>query len=115
MNTPIDTFQYGFDKHRLPKGFSYPLGRTALDAALRGHNIRHVHAVYYWLTRDAHRVMRADYCGESRTGWAAAGRSAITVYAVRSPDRRLINQILLADVLPSLCAWLARAEHAGNV
>lgn len=115
MTNSADVLHYGFDKHKLPQGYSYPLGRTTLDAALLAHHIRQVHAVYYWLTRDQDIVMRADYLGESNKGWFSAGYSSITVYAVRSATRQVINQMLIATVLPSLCMWLSNAEQAGNV
>lgn len=115
MTNSADVVDYGFDKHKLPQGYSYPLGRTALDAALLAHKIRQAHAVYYWLTRGQDIVMRADYLGETNKGWFAAGRSSITAYAVRSATRRVINQMLTANVLPSLCTWLLNAEQAGNV
>ena len=40
---------YAFDKQKLPRGLSYPLNRTILDAALAEARITRVHCVYYWL------------------------------------------------------------------
>src|SRR5262245_29887756 len=105
---------YAFDKHKLPKGFSFPLKRSALDAALSGAGITQVDCVYYWLGRPGHIVRRADFCGESNRVWAA-GRSRITLYAVPASERRETETLLLQTALPQLCAWLHNAEQAGNV
>ncbi|MBS1793141.1 MAG: hypothetical protein JSS81_04770 [Acidobacteria bacterium] len=105
---------YGFDKHKLPKGMSYPLKRSALDAALKGNGISQVHVVYYWLRQSGHNVMRADYLGESKKGWATAGQSSITLYAVPSDERKQTENLILSEALPRLCEWLKKIEVGGN-
>ena len=105
---------YSFDKSKLPQGMSYPLKRSVLDAALQAAGVSRIHAVYYWLRQSGNVVMRAEYCGESNKGWFAVGQSSITLYAVPSDERRETERLLLEKGLPDLCAWLKKAEDAGN-
>lgn len=105
---------YAFDKHRLPRGFSFPLKRSILDSALTTAHITHVHCVYYWWRQAGDIVLRADYCGEANRAWAA-GQTSITLYAVPACERSETDSALIAQVLPQLCTWLQTAELAGNV
>src|SRR6266496_1851581 len=73
---------YGFDKQKLPRGFSFALKRSALDVALTSAGITHIHVVYYWFGKSGDFILRADFCGEGNVGWAAAGQASITLYAV---------------------------------
>ena len=106
---------YGFDKNRLPKGHSYPLKRSALDTALASANLSQIHWVYYLLRQKGSTVLFADYCGESNKGWAAAGKSSITVYAVPSVERKETEVALLQQGIPRLCEWLQAFANSGNV
>jgi hypothetical protein len=106
--------EYGFDKQKLPRGFSYPLKRSILDAALTEAGITRVHCVYYWLGHSGDIILRADYCGEANHAWAA-GQASITLCAVPSEERRETESALLHQALPQLCTWLRTAEQAGNV
>jgi hypothetical protein len=105
---------YAFDGARVPRGLSFPLKRSVLDAALLEAGISKIHCVYYWLRQRGHIVMRADYCGEGRRGWAAAGLASITVYAVPSSDRPVIEAALVSQVLPRMICWLKDLESSGN-
>jgi hypothetical protein len=106
--------EYAFDKHKLPRGFSFPLNRSVLDAALTQARIAHVYCVYYWLRQSGDIVLRADYCGETNRAWAA-GQASITLYAVPSLERRETEAVLIHQALPQLCTWLQTAEQAKNV
>jgi hypothetical protein len=105
---------YSFDKSKLPQGMSFPLKRSVLDKALEEAGISQIHVVYYWLRQGGNVVMRAEFCGESNKGWFAAGQSSVTLHAVPSGERKGTEILLLERGLPVLCAWLKRAEAAGN-
>jgi hypothetical protein len=105
---------YPFDKTKLPKGLSYPLKRSALDAALENAGVSQIHVVYFWTRESGNVVMRAEFCGESKKGWFAAGQSSITLYAVPSIERKETETLLIKEGLPKLCEWLKHAEDAGN-
>ncbi len=106
---------YGFDKAKLPRGLSFPLKRSVLDAALLKAGLSGIHCVYYWLRQSGHVVIRVEYCGEGRRAWAAAGQASITVYAVPSADRQATEACLVSEVLPQMVCWLEALESAGNV
>lgn len=105
---------YSFDKSKLPQGMSYPLKRSVLDAVLQDAGVSQIHVVYYWLRQSGNVVMRAECCGQSNKGAFAAGQSSITLYAVPSEERKETETLLLEKGLPELCAWLKKAEEAGN-
>jgi len=107
--------EYAFDKAKLPRGLSFPLKRGVLDAALMEAGLSKVQSVYYWQRQRGHIVLRADYLGEGHRGWAGAGRSAITVYAVPSSERQAVEQWLVSEVLPRMISWLGELERSGNV
>jgi hypothetical protein len=105
---------YAFDKARIPRGLSFPLKRSVLDAALLEAGVSKLHCVYYWLRQSGPIVMRADCCGAGRRGWAAAGFASITVYAVASSERQVIEGWLVSHVLPRMTRWLKELEVSGN-
>ena len=105
---------YAFDKQKLPRGLSFPLNRSVLDAAMIRAQIARVHCVYYWLRQSGDIVLRADYCGETNQA-RAAGQASITLYAVPSGERRETESAIIHQALPQLCTWLQTAEQAGNV
>ena len=104
-----------FDRAKIPKGMSFPLKRSRLDAALIESGISGVHSVYYWLKQSGNIVLRGEFCGEQRRGWTAAGQSSITVYAVPSEQRRQVESAIETDLLPKLIRWLQEIEQARNV
>jgi hypothetical protein len=108
------TLAYAFDRSKTPQGLSFPLKRSVLDTALSATGVSGVHCVYYWLRQRGQIVMRADFCGEGRRGWAAAGRASITIYAVPSPERQATEATLVSEVLPRMVSWLKALEQSGN-
>jgi len=110
--------EYGFDRHKLPKGRSFPLARSVLDDALASAAVRGISSVYFWKRRGgpgaSRIVLRADYCGEGRVGWAGAGSTTITVYDVASTERKEIMAALVQTGLPRLIQWLTELDSAGN-
>ena len=108
------TLEYAFNKAKLPRGLSFPLKRSVLDAALLEAGVLGIDFVYYWLRQRGHLVMWADYRGEGRRGWASAGQLSITVYAVPSAERQATEEALVAEVLPRLVGWLKSLEKSGN-
>ena len=107
--------EYGLSKAKLPKGSSYPLGRTKLDAALEAAGVTTVHVVNYMHRRTGTLVLWSDYCGEGRKGWAAAGLARVNVYSVPSAERKAAEQAILDTGLRRLVDWLVELERAGNV
>lgn len=80
---------YGFNKHKLSGGYSYPLKRGLLDLWLEKYELTKISVAYYWFSHKIdHIILRADYLGETHKGWAAAGLSSITVRAVRSENEK---------------------------
>jgi hypothetical protein len=106
---------YHFDKAKIPKGMSFPLKRSRLDAALLESGLSALGGVSYLLRQSGDIVLRGEYCGEQRRGSAAAGQSSITVYAVPSEQRSQVESALEAELLPRLLSWLREIEQAGNV
>ena len=71
--------------------------------------------MYYWLRHKSQIVMRAHFCGEGRRGWASAGLTSLTVYAVPSAQRQATEAALVSEVLPQMVRWLKGLELSGNV
>jgi hypothetical protein len=110
--------EYDFSKDRLPKGRSYPLKRSVLDAALKEVGVSDIHFVSYVrgiLNRSGTRqtVMQAHFYGEGG-GWFAPGRSSISVHSVPSEERLAIEGELLAQGLPRIICWLQELKESGN-
>ena len=106
---------YHFRKAKIPKGMSFPLKRSRLDAALLESGLSALSGISYLLGQSGDIVLRGEYCGEQRRGWAAAGQSSITVYAVSSERRIEVESALEGELLPRLLSWLREIEQAGNV
>lgn len=110
--------EYAFDRHKLPKGRSFPLARSVLDEALASSGVQRISNVYFGKRRGGpgatRIVLRADYCGEGRVGWAGAGSTAITVYDVASTERNEIMAAIVQTGLPRLIQWLKELDSAGN-
>jgi hypothetical protein len=104
---------YAFDRAKIPRTLSFPLKRSALDAALDSAGVTSLAVVYFWMRQRGDVVLRAGYSGEARRA-AAAGQSTVTVYAVPVAERRETEAALLREALPRLAAWLRRVESAGN-
>ena len=109
------TMPYGFFKKKLRRGQSYPLKRSLLDAALLvGAVMDEVGAVHYWEWSSKAPTLRVSFTGEDRKGLLQRGVSSITVYAVPSAERKVIEQVLVAQGLPQVVGWLARVAASGN-
>lgn len=105
---------YSFSKHKLPKGASYPLKRSALDAALAQANVKDLVFVDYLRNQRRDEVMRADYHGNHRRGSFASGKTAVTVYSVPSEQRAAVESCLLNEGVKAIVEWLEKTESAGN-
>jgi hypothetical protein len=107
--------QYSFSKSQIPHGFSYPLKRSLLDAGLVRSSISRIFHVFYKMRHGGNIVMRADFMGEGH-GFPpfSAGQSSLTVYAVPSQEKHVIETLLLMEGLPRVCAWLQRVEQEGS-
>lgn len=107
----------GFSKAKLPRGMSFPLKRSVLDAALLEGGVTKLAMVYYNLgqrTSAVTPIVFAEYTSEAERGWAAAGTSSIIVYAVPSAERHVMEMAISATVLPALIRWLLQIEKAGS-
>lgn len=93
-------------KSRLPRGFSFPLKRSALDAYLRDWDVNSVTGVAYCGPSDDHRVLGADYHGPRRCGMAHTLN--VWVNAVPSAIRHHVAQKLEKDLLAKLADWITR-------
>jgi len=114
----LEITQYGFSKDKLPKGFSYPLKRSLLDAALNeAPAMDAVYSVRYLYGRGRGPATIDALFSPERNGAhvSVSGKSLITVWAVPSADRKPCEDILIAEGLPILCRWLAQSSYAGNV
>jgi hypothetical protein len=105
--------EYHFDKAKLPRGMSFPLKRSVLDAILTEAGVSRIHCVYYWLRKGGCNILRVDYRGEGQPMFAA-GLASITVYAVPSTERQTVERALVSEVLPEMTRWLRQLESAGN-
>jgi hypothetical protein len=105
---------YSFKKAKIPKGMSFPLKRSRLDAALLESGVEGIHFVYYRMWQSGNFVLHGDFCGEQRRAWAAAGLSTITIYAVPSSERHAVETALETELLPKLMRWLLLLQKAGN-
>lgn len=105
---------YSFSKAKLPKGTSYPLKRSALDAALEQANVRGLVFVYYLKKQRTDEVMRADYHGDHRRDYFASGETSVTVYSVPSTQRAVTESALLNEGVEVIAKWLQKTETAGN-
>jgi hypothetical protein len=105
---------YSFSKAKLPKGASYPLKRSALDAALEQVNVKDLVIVYYLRSQRRDEVMRADYHGNHRRDYYASGKTTVTVYSVPSAQRAVTESALLNEGVKAIVEWLEKTETAGN-
>jgi hypothetical protein len=113
----LENSQYGFTKDKLPEGFSYPLKRSLLDAALTDASVMDaVYSVRYLFGRGKEpATLGALFSPEQNGAHVESGRSLIRVWAVPSAERKTCEDSLRAVGLPMLCHWLAQTLHAGNV
>jgi hypothetical protein len=110
------TEPYWFSKDKVPAKLSYPLKRSLLDDALRSASVYGaVYSVRYLGHTNSSTLMDASFVPlGTQAHPLVVGRSLITIWAVPKEQRHAAEQILAADALPRLCAWLARTEAEGN-
>src|ERR1700694_2692545 len=101
---------YSFTKAKLPRGTSYPLKRSRLDAALGQAGLKNVLRVTYLRQQRRNEVMRADYHGEHLRG----GYTSLTVYSVPGDERAATEFALLKEGIPAIIQWLLKAETERN-
>jgi hypothetical protein len=105
--------QYDYGRGGLPKGFSYPLRRTELDAALDAAGITRVSEVQ--LRRPlAGWIFWAEYVGEGTWYAPRRGKVRLTLFGVPSTRRAQIAAWFRAEGLPTLTAWCAHLDQKGQ-
>jgi hypothetical protein len=105
---------YSFSKAKLPKGASYPLKRSALNAALTRANINDLVYVSYLKSQRSNELMRATYHGDHRRDYYASGKTSLSVYSVPSDERAVTESAILNGGLDALVGWLKKCETAQN-
>ena len=105
---------YGFEKDKLPRGMSFPLKRSLLDAALSEGGVARILFVHYRRYREADWIIRAEFLSEAHRGFAGAGMSSIVVSAVPSAERVVAEAALSSHGLPLMVRWLHELEESGN-
>jgi hypothetical protein len=105
----------GYDKHKIPKTESFPVGRSLVEDELAATVLSKLHMLYFWRRRSGPIVMRADYIGEQSRGSYAAGFTSVTVYAVSLDEKKQLAEAIASTAIPAMAAWLAKAEKAANV
>lgn len=106
------TDAYSFSKQAAPKGWSHPLKRSLLDAALKEADLyESIAAVSF------HRAGVSDFNGDDIPlvtihWWGAAqasytGMFSLSVATVEASERRSVATAL-ESVLPEVLAWMAR-------
>lgn len=116
------------DRSPVPRGQSYPLKRTDLEAALTDSEIENVAGVR-WIKRGISIYQTFDSRGLTVAGIDAAyhgnnppsrvhphspGRVWLTVYSVPSSERHAAEARLREDALPRLTTWLRRVQGASE-
>lgn len=103
---------FHYTKARLPRGESYPLKRSDLDAILAEVEVPRLRAVY--LSRGSGgRVMAARLSSDCDRG-ASAGTTTLHVMSVPSEVRRDVRAALLAGGADLVVAWVAGCERASE-
>ena len=90
-------------KPKLPKGLSYPLKTSMIEAILTEIPVDCDVSLTYWTPQSGGSVLEAHY-------WLLNQRRPTTVYlrvgAVPSPQRRAVQELLVEHVLPAFAEWL---------
>lgn len=104
---------YGFHKNPIPSGWSYPLKRSVLDAALVEAGLTEIFTVSYIVFVGSmqgqrySRLMDVVWNGLAGSNFAS-GLFSITVGAIPAAERHVTSQAL-ESALPDICAWMQRA------
>ncbi len=106
---------YSFSKDKIPKTLSYPLKRSLLDSALNSAGIyTSVWSVHYVGRRNSNVVLDAMFSPEQYSDYAS-GKTRIAVWAAPREQRKKIEQLIVTEGLPILCAWLCKTQTEANV
>jgi hypothetical protein len=105
---------YAFQRSKIPRTLAFPLKRTTLDAALEAAGVTDLVAVTFTTHQRGDAVLRVEFTGEHKKGWAGAGRASLVLYAVPARERRVAEEALVHGALPQACSWLRRAQDAGT-
>lgn len=105
--------EYEFHKRKLPKGFSYPIKRSALDEILKPLGTERIKWITYSPDRRGNIIVWANFIGEGHKT-PAVGNIGLYIYAVPSEERKETEEILLQQGFPKLVEWLKKVETAGE-
>jgi hypothetical protein len=106
---------YQFSRHKVPRGFSYPMKRSLLDPAIAERGIKSIRSVVFFFSRSRESVVAVNYTGEQNAGILQPGTFSFWIYAVRSTERSIIQESIMRLVLPPALDWIVELDHAGNV
>jgi hypothetical protein len=106
---------YHFSRHKVPRGFSYPMKRSLLDPAIAERGIKSIRSVVFYFSRSRESVVAVNYTGEQNDKILQPGSFSFWIYAVRSTERSSIQESIMRLVLPTALDWIVELDHAGNV
>jgi hypothetical protein len=106
---------YQFSRHKVPRGFSYPMKRGVLDAAIAARGLQSVASVVFYFRRAPESIFTVTYTGEQNDGILKPGTFSIWIYAVPSSERSKVQESIMRSVIPSALDWIVEIDHAGNV
>jgi hypothetical protein len=110
----VDT-TWDYSKYPLPHGYSYPVKRSDIEAAVSKAAATGLRSVGMFRWRPGRTVARADYRGDARRErWAMDGLVTVRFHAVPSDQRHHVEKLLLTGGLDRLFSWVADAGTAGN-
>jgi hypothetical protein len=106
---------YKLSRHKVPRGFSYPLKRDAFDTVISARGVQSIKSLVLFFRRiPTSTLMEATYSGE-QNGGLLAGTFSIWIYAVPSTKRSAIQELIMQTVLPPALDWITEIDRAGNV
>ena len=106
---------YRLSRHKMPRGFSYPVKRSELDAAIAALGIKSVESLVLFFQRVPESNLSVTYTGEQSYGIGKPGTFSSWSYAVPSTERSAIQESIMRFMLPTALDWIAEIERAGNV
>ena len=106
---------YRFSRSKVPRGFSYPMKRSVLDAAIAARGVHSVASVVFYFQRGPESILTVTYTGEQNDGILKPGTFSIWIYAVPSIERSTVQESIMRFVIPTALDWIVEIDHAGNV
>jgi hypothetical protein len=106
---------YRFSRRKIPRGFSYPMKRSMLDAVIAAGGIQSVASVVFYFKRAPESLFTVSYTGEQNDGILDPGTFSIWIYAVPSIERSGVQESIMRSVIPAALDWIVEIGHAGNV